>query len=265
MKAGKVKGLDPHESLIENAARIVTTRLAELRSFAPAALAPGAETEQHDMRIAAKRLRYVLETVEFCFGAPAERARRKAKALTEVLGELHDCDVMLPRVEAHIEALRSEDAEAVRELAGEAADLDAALSARAPHRTAYRGLEVLAVHLQARRALLFDRFTELWEEIERIGVWRRLERAIDSSVAAARERQAAALRARRAEEALADAERARIEAEERARQAASELERAREARMPERGRPNRADAPVRGDDSAEGATASPSPESPGTP
>ncbi len=169
MKARKVKGLDPREPLIENAARIVATRLDELRGFVPGALKQRNATEQHDMRIAAKRLRYVLETTEFCFGDAAETARRRAKALQEVLGEIHDCDVMLPRIEDQISNLREEDAVSVRELAGDAADLDPELSARAPHRTAYRGLEVLAIHVKARRRLLFDRFVALWDEIEREG------------------------------------------------------------------------------------------------
>ena len=108
--------------------------------------------DQHDMRIAAKRLRYILETTEFCFGKPADAARRRARDLQDLLGELHDCDVMLPRVEAHLAELRAEDATAVRELAGDSPDLDPRLAARAQHRTAYRGLELLAVYLQARRS-----------------------------------------------------------------------------------------------------------------
>ena len=51
------------------------------------------------MRIAAKRLRYVLEITESCFGAEADAARRAVKDLQGVLGDIHDCDVMLPRVE----------------------------------------------------------------------------------------------------------------------------------------------------------------------
>ena len=227
MKAKRVKNLDPTETLVENAARIVTTRLDELHSFAPRAFDPANATDQHDMRIAAKRLRYVLETAEFCFGRSAENARRRAKDLQEVLGELHDCDVMLPRIEDQIVTLRNEDAAAVRELAADADDLDPELSARAPHRTAYRGLEVLAVHVRARRSLLFDRFVALWHEIESSGAWRRLERAIDRSVAEARQRRDARRRAAQAAQELAAAEIAGREAAERARRAAEELAEAR--------------------------------------
>ena len=56
------------------------------------------------MRIAAKRLRYVLEITGPCFGPEAKAARDAAKRLQGVLGEIHDCDVMLPRAEG-IESL----------------------------------------------------------------------------------------------------------------------------------------------------------------
>ena len=44
---------------------------------------PSGIKAQHDMRIAAKRLRYVLEATEFCFGRPAEVARRRARDLQD--------------------------------------------------------------------------------------------------------------------------------------------------------------------------------------
>jgi CHAD domain-containing protein len=104
MKARKVEGLDPAAPFWQNAARIVRTRLDELRSLGDQALAPEAHTAQHDMRIAAKRLRYVLEVVAPCIGEPGEAARQSAKELQSILGDLHDCDVMLPEVE-HIPSL----------------------------------------------------------------------------------------------------------------------------------------------------------------
>ena len=174
----------------------------------------------------------MLEATEFCFGRPAETARRRARDIQDVLGELHDCDVMLPRVTAHVERLRSEDALAIRERAADAKDLDPTLVARAPNRTAYRGLEVLAVHVEARRALLFDRFVGLWGELERTGTWERLERAIDRKLREARERRAAAERAERAARELEAAELAEREAVERARRAAEALVEARRAQGP---------------------------------
>jgi CHAD domain-containing protein len=123
VKARKVKGLKPDESLRSNTARIVATRLDELRGLADEALEPGAQTAQHDMRIAAKRLRYVLEIAGACLGPEAQAARRVAKELQSVLGEIHDCDVMLPKL---------------------------------------AGIGSLEALLRTRRELLYVRFQELW-------------------------------------------------------------------------------------------------------
>jgi hypothetical protein len=70
-------------------------------------------------------------------------AARGARDIQSLLGEVHDCDVMLPVIERQIADLRAEDAGTIRERAGDARDLEPHLAGRAPNRTAYRGLEVL--------------------------------------------------------------------------------------------------------------------------
>ncbi|HSD81866.1 MAG TPA: CHAD domain-containing protein [Solirubrobacteraceae bacterium] len=178
MKARRVKGLDAGAPLADNVERIVLVRLDELCSFVPRALDPSEVQALHDMRIAAKRLRYILETTaDSCFGPYARAAARRARELQDLLGEVHDCDVTLPRVLGLLDDLRAADAAVVRAAAGDAEDLDPALSAAAPHAGAWRGLTTLAVHLRARRTLLFERFLELWRELEREGFRPRLEYA----------------------------------------------------------------------------------------
>jgi CHAD domain len=180
MKARRVKKLDPEMPLADAAERIVRVRLAELYSFVPAALDPAEVEALHDLRIAAKRVRYLLEVTGPCFGPYAVTAGKRARDIQDVVGEIHDCDVHLPEVLALLAELRALDAAELHRLAAEdgAEDLDPALSARAPHRAAYRGLEVLAAHLQARRGLLFERFRGLWRKLERQGFRRRLEAAL---------------------------------------------------------------------------------------
>ena len=136
MKAREVEGLDPRGALRPNAVRIVRTRLDELRGFADRALAADAGSTQHEMRIAAKRLRYALEIFAPCFGEEAEAARRAAKGLQSALGDLHDCDIMLPKVE---------------------------------------GIASLAAVLRERRERLFHEFVALWQAEASRGTWAALE------------------------------------------------------------------------------------------
>jgi hypothetical protein len=165
VKAHKVKGLDPGGPLHENAARIIDVRAREVHSFSPAVLDPGNVEALHDMRIAAKRLRYVLELTTPVFGEPAAKAAKRAKRLQDLLGEIHDCDETVPRVERHIARLRLEDAATLREGAGEGApDLDPEAAREAPNRLRYRGLEALVAYLRARREVLYAHFLREWDE-----------------------------------------------------------------------------------------------------
>lgn len=141
MKARRVEGLDPAAPLRPNASRIVRVRLEEMHDLAERATAEGATAAQHDARIAAKRLRYVLEIVGLCFGEEARTARRAAKELQSVLGDLHDCDLMLSKVAA---------------------------------------IESLTTTLRARRERLFHDFVALWRAEARKGTWAALEVSLQS-------------------------------------------------------------------------------------
>jgi CHAD domain-containing protein len=169
VKARRVKGLDPAMPLADAAERIVAVRLAELCGLADRAQDPAAVAELHDTRIAAKRLRYVLEITAPCFGPYAETATKRAKDLQDLLGEVHDCDVMLPRLDELRWRTRERDAAYLVGTAGQA---------EPPHVDAYRGLERLAVEVTARRARLFHDWLIMWRDLQRKGFRARLEHAI---------------------------------------------------------------------------------------
>jgi len=170
MKARKVKGLDPDGDFASNARRIVEVRLSELERLAGLALKSGESRALHDMRIAAKRLRYVLEMASPALGDAAEGGARTAKRLQSLLGEIHDCDESVPRVAAHVERLRAQDVQALRAAAGAAAeDLPPAAALEAPNRERYAGLDGLTAYLVARRAVLLDRLRREWPALEMRG------------------------------------------------------------------------------------------------
>ena len=139
MKARRVKGLDCDGSLGDNAQRIVATRLDELCAFVPRAFDPAQVEALHDMRIAAKRLRYVLEVTESCFGPYAPEAGKRTKELQDLLGEIHDCDVLVPRVLEIVGEQRNAAVADVVHRAGDAKDVDPALAAVHEGREAWRG------------------------------------------------------------------------------------------------------------------------------
>ena len=168
MKARGVKGLDPDASFRENAERMAHVRIDELWSFGSRALDPDEEEALHDMRIAAKRLRYLLEITEPCFGAPAKDGAKVARDIQDLLGEIHDCDVMGPRVRAHVERLRADDVQSI---------LDGTPTRNGPR---YRGLETLAAWLEARRRVLHREFVRRWTALETDGFRERLERSLEA-------------------------------------------------------------------------------------
>lgn len=118
--------VDPYEPYAVAAARVVRVRTQELFGHSEGVLDTSDIERVHDMRVATRRLRAVLEIFEPCFPkGDFKTALRDVKALADALGERRDPDVHIedmegfeaqvqatlrPGIDALVERLRSQQA-----------------------------------------------------------------------------------------------------------------------------------------------------------
>ena len=97
MKARVVHDLDGAEPLGANVARIVAVRVAELRSFVPAAFDPADVTALHDLRIAAIGRQRSTNRVE---SAPSVARSSASSRRSQVTWPLSDTAIRSPPTHA---------------------------------------------------------------------------------------------------------------------------------------------------------------------
>lgn len=117
VKAKKVKGIDCKESVAFNARKIIDVRLNEMLSFGQYAGDPTKIEEIHNLRIAAKRLRYTLEMFRFAFKKDLNDYIAEVKEVQEHIGNMRDADVMIERVAGILESESHARSERLNEIA----------------------------------------------------------------------------------------------------------------------------------------------------
>jgi CHAD domain-containing protein len=83
---------DTLTSYIEVARAIIDDRLSDLEELSKSLYYPDEVQPLHDMRIAAKRLRYAIELFVECWESDIGSFAKQAALLQTDLGQLHDCD-----------------------------------------------------------------------------------------------------------------------------------------------------------------------------
>jgi CHAD domain-containing protein len=153
-KAGEID-VNPFESYALAAARIVRQRTGELFEHAENVLDTSDIERVHDMRVASRRLRAVLEIFEPCFPqGDFKTVLRDVKALADALGERRDPDV-------HIEDME---------------ELEKSFQ------VAYRpGLEALVERLRARQARGNDTLAAALDHVEECRLHDRLHSLADGA------------------------------------------------------------------------------------
>jgi len=99
-KARKITGVAPLRSYYENARIILPQRLEEVYTWEPFIRDETRREELHNMRISIKRLRYTMELFRLVYGLstldnPYTEFLAMIVDLQEILGDIHDADVVL--------------------------------------------------------------------------------------------------------------------------------------------------------------------------
>ena len=92
----------PSQTYVDMARSIILDRLRELEKLSNSLYRPMKVKPLHDMRIAAKRLRYAIELFQECWGEGIAPFAAEAARLQTALGDLHDCDVWIQSFGQHI-------------------------------------------------------------------------------------------------------------------------------------------------------------------
>jgi hypothetical protein len=186
-KPRPVTGINPTRRMRPNARRILATRIDEVYEYDGLVADPAKITELHNMRIAFKRLRYLLEIFGIAFDEDLDPYLGQVKAMQDLLGDIHDCDVQVPMLEAHLAWLEQQEALSVERMlsstrrARQPADESVALERfrsrlDAARRTDERpGIHTLIAVRRAQRIALYTQFTNEWRRLKHDHFRQRLE------------------------------------------------------------------------------------------
>jgi hypothetical protein len=189
-KPRPVAGIDPSRRMRPNARRILATLIDEVYQYDGLVANPANVTALHDMRIAFKRLRYLLEIFGIAFAEDLDPYLDQVRQLQDLLGDIHDCDVQIPMLESHLAWLERQEAESVERMLTSArrspppADTTVALNRFRSRLEAARraderpGIHTLIALRRAQRIALYVRFTHEWRRLKTERFRQELERAL---------------------------------------------------------------------------------------
>jgi len=154
-KAIPIHKLTQPDAPLRVSAPVVLVRMGEMFEFAPAIQDPANITELHDMRIAAKRLRYTLELFAPTLDLKAgKKLLKTTEAIQEQLGAIHDCDMLIPQLEETLaREAKLEKKRALKKRSGP------------PEYFAAEGLVPLIARKRAERERLYHEFIAYWNAL----------------------------------------------------------------------------------------------------
>ncbi len=165
----RTDGVDPRSVDLQHEAReLIGRRREQLLVFEPYVEQPEAAEQHHEMRIAAKYLRYTLEAYADLFKGKLKPQIKIVKRVQEQLGEIHDADVWVDFVPRFIE----EERHRFHEFFGHSRGMARLLP----------GLDFLREDRRAARRGLHQQFVQSWLRTVREDRWNELTAVLDGAV-----------------------------------------------------------------------------------
>jgi CHAD domain-containing protein len=96
----------PPVTFLNMSREVILERLKELEKLSNGLFQPFDVETLHEMRIAAKRLRYAVELFQQCWGRSIASYAKRAARIQTTLGDLHDCDVWIENFGKEIRTTR---------------------------------------------------------------------------------------------------------------------------------------------------------------
>jgi CHAD domain-containing protein len=149
----------------------ILKRLNAFEAFAPYVAQPECVKELHAMRIAAKRLRYIMQALAPLYPDELAEPVQAARLCQTKLGDIHDGDVWIDTLPHLL------DEEQARTLAY--------FGSTTPFEPLRSGILALLHDRQQQRAQDYQEFVTFWEQLQAQGVWDGLRQTLDAPGATA--------------------------------------------------------------------------------
>lgn len=153
-------------ALFELAFSNIQTRLDELLAFDQQVRIESNQTQLHDMRISAKRLRYTMETFEGLYGEPIKPFITQTKKIQDLLGAIHDADVWIAMIPVFIK----EEEQRITSYFGH----------NRPLRRLLPGLKAFSTDRKTSRDTDYQAFLALWDKVLESETWETLTTLISA-------------------------------------------------------------------------------------
>jgi CHAD domain-containing protein len=149
----------------------ILKRLDAFEAYAPYVRRPECVKELHAMRIAAKRLRYIMQALAPLYPDELAEPIQASRLCQTRLGDIHDCDVWIDTLPRFLEA------EQERTLVY--------FGSATPFEPLRAGILALHLNRQQQREQDYQEFVMFWDQLQAQGVWERLRQTLAAPHAAA--------------------------------------------------------------------------------